>query len=163
YLVTKDGKPAQFSELTATQQTLELWSGTLRSMFTFEGHPIQIETSVHPTLDMLIVKIHAPAFNATRLGMDLKFPGIAAQLNPNPADWDHPDRHRTHILQQDARHVSLQRDLDDTRYFVEAASDEDVTFRAVDTHTLRVIAREGDASFNLKVLFSPERNAQALP
>ncbi len=33
HLLSKDGKPAQFSELTNTQQTLELWSGTLPKHF----------------------------------------------------------------------------------------------------------------------------------
>ncbi len=29
------------------------------------------------------------------LGIDLKFPGVAAELNPDPADWQHPELQHT--------------------------------------------------------------------
>ena len=163
HLISKEGQAAQFSELSNTTQTLELWSGTLRSIFTFEGQPIQVETSVHPTLDMLIVKIHAPSFGAQRLGVDVKFPGVSERLNPDPADWDHPERHATHITQQSPRQISLERTLDDTHYYVEAAANEDVTFKPIGPHAMRIHPVDGDASFSLMVKFSPNEQTTPLP
>lgn len=163
HLLSKNGKPAQFSDLKATRQTLDLWSGTLRSHFEFEGQPVDIETSVHPRLDMLRVSIKAPTIEPARLGVDLKFPGVAAQLNPNPADWEHPERHTTEVLGKSARQISLQRRLDDTRYFVTAASDEDASFEPIGPHSMRVRPKANDGVFRFSVLFSPERHQQPLP
>ncbi|HEY0686755.1 MAG TPA: family 43 glycosylhydrolase [Steroidobacter sp.] len=163
HLLSRDGKPAKFADLKQTRQTLDLWGGTLRSRFEFEGQPIKVETSVHPRLDLLLVRIDAPTIEGSRLGIDLKFPGVAAQLNPNPADWQHPERHVTQVLARSTRQLSLERRLDDTRYFVEAASDEDVTFDSIAPHTIRVLPKDGDGAFTFSVLFSPERHPQALP
>src|SRR5690606_20114958 len=84
HMLSIDGKPARFEDLKQTRQTLDLWSGTLHSRFDFEGQPVEIETSVHPRLDLLLVRVNAPSLGS-RLGLDLKFPGVSAQLNPNPA------------------------------------------------------------------------------
>ncbi len=59
-LLSSDGKPAKFADLKATRQTLDLWSGTLHSRFDFDGQPIEIETSVHPRLDLLMVRSMRP-------------------------------------------------------------------------------------------------------
>ena len=162
-LRSASGEPAKFSDLTATSQTLDLWSGTLRSKFTFEGQPIEVETSTHPQLDMVMVKIIAPKLAAKQIGVDLKFPGVAAQLNPDPADWQHPERHLTKVTKRSARQLSLERRLDDTRYFVEAAGDEDLIFQPTAPHSYRVTPKGEDGSFTLMVLFSPERRREALP
>ncbi len=160
-LLSKAGKPAQFADLKATRQTLDMWHGILLSQFQFEGHSIEVETTVHPRLDLLNVSINAPTLDASRLGLELKFPGVSAQLNPNPADWTHPERHTTEIVGKSARRISLQRRIDDTRYFVEATSDQDVSFDAVGPHTIRIQPKRGVFSFS--VLFSPHRPEQPLP
>src|SRR5690242_2184353 len=123
YLRSRTGAPVRFADLSATQQTLDLWSGALVSRFEFNGEPVEVQTRVHPELDMLIVKLSGPALAAGRLGVDLEFPGVAATLNPNPADWNHPDRHQTSVTAQSSRNLSLERKLDDTRYYVAVAAD----------------------------------------
>lgn len=163
HLLRSDGQPARFSDLKATRQTLDLWSGTLRSRFELESRPVEIETSVHPRLDLILVRMNAPGFAAAQLGVDLKFPGVAAQLNPDPADWHHPQRHVTEVLGKTQRQISLRRRIDDTRYFVEAASDEDVTFESIEPHVIRVLPKTNDGVFTLSVLFSPQRHEGALP
>jgi oligogalacturonide lyase len=95
YLAANDGKPAQFSALTNTRQTLDLWSGSLTSNFSFQGQGVQVETRVHPAQDIVMVEITSPLLAHGRLGVDLKFPGVSAKLNPDPADWNHPDKHRS--------------------------------------------------------------------
>ncbi len=53
----------------------------------FDGAPVEVETSVHPDRDLIIVRLRSKLLADGRLGMDLKFPGVAAKLNPDPADW----------------------------------------------------------------------------
>src|ERR1700742_1719795 len=93
YLISKHGKSAEFNDLSATQQTLDLWNGVLSSQFVLDGETIRVETRVHPHLDMLMVTLTGAALADRRLGVDIGFPGVAANLNPDPADWEHPDRH----------------------------------------------------------------------
>ena len=60
WLMNSQGKPATFADLSDTKQTLDLWSGRLTSSFRFDGAPVEVETSVHPTRDILIVRLKSP-------------------------------------------------------------------------------------------------------
>ena len=169
YLISKTGKPARFADLSATRQSLDLWNGTLDSRFELAGEAVQVQTRVHPDLDLIIVTLTAPALAAGRLGVDLKFPGVAAALNPDPADWGHPERHQTRVTTQTARGLSLARQLDDTRYYVSVGSDRDVTFTRVSPHAFRILPRILPGaigrldSLTLLVLFSRLPHSDALP
>jgi hypothetical protein len=163
HLLSAQGKPAQFADLSRTTQVLDMWSGTLRSEFVFDGEQVAVETRVHPDLDMLIVTLRSPALGTGRLGVDLKFPGVAARLNPDPADWAHPQRHETQVLSLNARQLSLTRRLDDTRYHVSAQADRDVTFTSTAPHTFRITPKGKAGSLTLMVLFSPDAHPSALP
>ena len=164
HLVDAQGRAAKFSDLSETRQTLDMWSGTLLSRFTFAGERIQVETRVHPVLDMLIVTLTAPTALATAsLGVDLKFPGVAASLNPNPADWQHPDRHRTTVASRGAREAVLERQLDATRYYVRVSTDRDMEFSPTGPHSFLIKPQARTKSLTVRVLFSEQPDRSALP
>jgi len=58
----------------------------------FDGKQVEVETSVHPELDLSIVRLRSALLADARLATDLRFPGVARELNPEPADWDHPPK-----------------------------------------------------------------------
>jgi len=163
YLISRQGKPAQFNDLSGTQQTLDLWNGALSSRFDFDAETVQVQTRVHPDLDMLIVTLTAAALADRRLGVDIGFPGVAANLNPDPADWGHPERHQTTVITKDARRISLERKLDDTRYYVKVSADRDVSLERVAPHIFRMLPRGGSDSVTFLVLFSERPYAGRLP
>jgi hypothetical protein len=165
YLMSRRGKPASFADLASTQQTLDLWRGALLSRFELDGEPVQVQTRVHPDLDMLIVTLSSPALAAGRLGVDLKFPGVSAALNPDPADWEHPQTHQTQVQAQSSRWLSLERKLDETRYYVTVATDRDVTFTQLSTHVFRILPSQGDKpdTITIMVLFSEQPHPATLP
>jgi hypothetical protein len=165
YMISKLGRTPRFADLTATQQKLDLWNGALLSRFELEGEPVEVETRVHPDLDMLMVTLTSPALAAGRLGVDLKFPGVSTTLNPDPADWEHTERHRTVVTAHGARRISLARQLDSTHYYVTVGSDQDLSFTEVARHSFRILpsgARKPD-SITLMVLFSERPHPRALP
>jgi hypothetical protein len=163
YLTSRDGKPAQFSALTDTRQSLDLWRGSLTSRFKFDDNDVQVQTRVHPTLDMVMVELTSPLLASGRLGVDLRFPGVSAKLNPDPADWNHPEKHRTIERSRDARQLNVERALDDTRYYALARSNKNVTFASIGPHSYRILPVGKPNSLVLMVLFSPEVIQEALP
>lgn len=169
HLLTREGRVARLADLTAPRQRLDLWSGTLLSHFELEGMPVEVQTQVHPDLDLLIVSFTSPAVAAGRLGVDLKFPGVSASLNPDPADWGHPGRHHTVVTSRSPQGLSLTRQLDDTRYFVKVGTSLPVTFTPLDAHGLRILPVEADGrlpgadTFTVMVLFSERPSSSALP
>jgi hypothetical protein len=161
-LTSASGNPAAFNELSKTRQQLDLWTGRLSSSFVYDGAEVEVETSVHPELDLLVVKLRSSLLRSGRLGVDLKFPGVAAELNPDPADFGHPGSHQTTELARGARGIALERQLDATRYYVQTGADRDVEIQAAGAHAYQ-IAATGSEELTLLVAFSPERESRPLP
>ena len=130
-----------------------MWTGRLSSSFVFDGKPVEVETSVHPDRDLLIVRVRSTLLADGRLGFNLRFPGVAAKLNPDPADWQHPETHSTQEISRSAGGLTLARQLDDTRYSVRVAADRELDIAAPATHAYRLTA-PGSAQITLLVEFS---------
>jgi hypothetical protein len=141
YLPTGHGGRAGFADLSATHQRLDLWNGALISRFNLDDEPVRIETRVHPDLDMLIVTLASRALAKGRLGAELTLPGVSANLDPDPEDWSHPSRHRTRLVGEGPRRLSLECILDATHYYVTVGADRDVSFTRIGPHAFRILLR----------------------
>jgi hypothetical protein len=161
-LVKADGKPAAFADLSATRQSLDMWNGRLSSSFVFGGESVEVETSVHPERDMVIVRLKSKLLADGRLGVDLRFPGVAANLNPDPADWTHPESHTTKEIARSADGLTLSRQLDDTRYTVRVASDRELGIATPGAHAYRLTA-PGSTQLTLLVEFSQAASSAPMP
>ena len=95
------------------QQTLDLWSGTLRSEFKWRGQKIAVETCCHPTEDRIAVRVRG------RIPVVFEFPYGSGAMNA--ADWAHPERHNTRQREASANSVVLDRTLDADSYSVSIA------------------------------------------
>lgn len=166
-LVSRDGGTAKLEQLGDPLQELDLWTGRLSSNFTFEGEPVHVETSVHPVLDAIVVRLRSRLVASRRLGLSASFPGVAQQLEPDPADWDHPAAHRTQVLSSAPRALSLERSIDDTRYYVKVASDQAFDLRRPGPHRFELLREpaEGRAAGEISfiVAFSPRPLTSELP
>jgi hypothetical protein len=161
-LVRADGKPAAFGDLSATRQSLDLWTGRLASSFVFDGTPVEVETSVHPNRDLVIVRLRSKLLADGRLGVELKFPGVAAKLNPDPADWANPEKHVTREIARIADGLTLSRQLDDTQYQVRVAADRELNIATPAMHAYRLTSR-GGSELTLLVEFSQAASPAPLP
>jgi hypothetical protein len=96
--------------VTNIRQTLDLWTGVLRSEFRYQGREIVVETCCHPTRDLLAVTVNAP------LAVAFEFPYGSGDMNA--ADWTHPERHRSTETGQGPQRTDIARELDGDRYSV---------------------------------------------
>ena len=137
HLQSADGKRATFADLSATRQTLDMWSGGLTSTFTYQGQPVEVETSVYPNRDILIVRLKSPLLADGRLGIDLKFPGVSHNLNPDPADWDHPEAHSTTQIAECPAGMIVEQKIDATVYHVKVMADHALRLEPSGKHEFR--------------------------
>ncbi len=165
HLRRADGSAAAFADLGDTRQSLNLWTGRLESRFVFDGVPVEIETSVHPERDIVIVHLRSALLGEGRLGVDLRFPGVGPKLNPDPANWLEPDSHVTREQSRGERELTLTRQIDDTRYTVRVSGDRELAIATPGTHHYRLIGVTPlDASeLTLLVEFSQQGAVKALP
>ena len=160
-----DGSPLGPSDVQSPVQTLDLWSGVLRSEFKLAGQPVRITTVCHPELDLVAVKIESDLVAAGRLSVQLAFPrgyNLAVKNTP-PLDWSRPRSHRTVIVERTAGRVELQRTIDDTRYRVAVAWTGDARLRETSRHHFRLAAGKRQSVLAFGVAFGPGPLPATLP
>ena len=114
------GRPLTAEDLGAIDQTLDLWTGTIRSAYTLGGQPVLVETVAHPTLSRVAIRLTSPLLASGALQVRFRFPYShrAGVRNKPPLVWDQPERHQTTVARQGAGLRQLERVLDESRYYV---------------------------------------------
>jgi hypothetical protein len=141
-----DGRVVEGAELTRIEQTLNPWTGIIRSAYTLAGQPVVVEAAAHATAAAAAVKIESPLVKAGRLAVHFRFP-YSYKLNSRnkpPLAWDHPDKHRTTLTQAGNGFAELTRELDASRYFARVGWDGAAVFGEVAPHHFKLEARGGD-------------------
>ena len=110
------------ADLTQINQTLDLWTGTLRSHFDLDGTAVAVETVVHPTLDQVAVRVCSPLLaqdDALAIGLAFPYGDTAFK---GGSDW-HVDasRHTSERVSPPSEcdpAPVLRHTLDGTSYFM---------------------------------------------
>lgn len=155
----RGGKPARFEALSATRQHLDLWTGALSSSFRFDGQPVTVTTRVHPDRDMVVVEIRSPLVASGRIGVDVRYPGVSHNLNPDPSDYGDAANRQTTVLARGRGTLLLSNRIDDTVYYSAIAA-TGATITQAGPHAVHVAARQGD---RLVVFVSFDRTRKPTP
>lgn len=113
----RDGTPARAADISDTWQRLDLWRGILVSRFIFEGERVEVTSFVHPAHDAIYARVKSRLLADGRLRVVVKFPGVAAAINPDPSDWGHPLAHVSRVIGRTQNKLLLERRIDATRYY----------------------------------------------
>jgi len=141
-----NGQPLEPGDLSGIAQTLDLWTGTIRSRFTVNGQPVAVETVAHAARSALAVRVESPLLKTGALQVRLRFPYSyrPSTRNKPPLDWDHADRHRTAVARDGRRFRQLERTADDCRYFVSLSSEADTALAEAAPHDFRLRTENSD-------------------
>ena len=154
-ILKSDGKPAKPSDLNGVRQTLDLWSGTVRSTFKIDGQPVEVTTCCHTTLDVVAVKIKSPLAAKGRLKVFWHFPYMA--LKDCNAVWDPNDnsKHKTEVIHRAGSRADLLRAVDADRYRVSVAWAGGGAFARTGPHRFVLSPKSGE--FSVLTAFGPAK------
>jgi hypothetical protein len=155
-LTNADGTPAQPSDLADIHQTLDLWEGIVRSHFTLDGQPVDVQTVCHPTEDTVAVRVESPLVASDRLAIRIRFPYGTGDART--ADWSHPDAHRTTLKLPKPPGMRFERQVDDSAYEVDAAWEQG-NFSVTGPHDYSLAASGDQKTLDLVCRFSPTEPA----
>jgi protein-glucosylgalactosylhydroxylysine glucosidase len=119
------------------QQSLDLWTGILRSEFEWRGRTIEVETCCHPELDVIAVRVSG------RVPVIFEFPYGSGAMNA--ADWTQPERHTTRT-RLTAGGAEIERRLDHDSYTVTVAATTGLAQEG--PHRLRLTPTANSFSFS---------------
>jgi len=141
-LTKGDGTAAAISDLSNITQTLDLFSGVIRSQFTFDGQVVNVTTVCHPKQDAIAVRVESPLVTAGRLAIDIKFPYGAG--DKASTDWTKPDQHKTEWTSTADNSGTFKRTLDFDRYFGSLVWSTPVKFETIASHEFRLTPTQGN-------------------
>jgi len=153
-LTKTDGRVAERADLAGVEQTLDLWSGTLRSRFRIGGELVEVETVAHPQRDALAVRVRSPLISAGRLAVELRFPYGTGQATA--ADWSQPGAHKTTLIRRGGSAVDLERRLDQDAYRVALSWLGGGSMAEIEPHSFRLTPAKDAAVFSFAAEFSPK-------
>lgn len=87
-LCKASGEALKPDEITGLVRTLDLWSGVQTSRYQINGEAVRVETSVHPTLDAVVVRIESSLITRSELQVVLDFPGPSGTLTETARTGD---------------------------------------------------------------------------
>ncbi|MBD2845691.1 glycoside hydrolase family 65 [Paenibacillus sp. IB182496] len=155
------GAPAQLEDLQVVDQTLDMWTGTIKSRFVILDEPVEVETRCHPAEDVIAVQVRSPLVAQGRIRLAYRFPYGSGTING--ADWEAPERHHTTITARTARSVKWARVLDQDRYEVEAACSAPFTVKEMAPHHYGIAVDADSDTFEWTTRFAPQPARRELP
>jgi hypothetical protein len=108
-LFKADGKLIEPGDLHNIRQTLDLWTGTVRSTYVIEGVPVEVMTCCHPQRDQLAVRVRSKLVAAGRIRILVELPspqGGACDVKEGPMNTESLTVERR--LHQDVYHVGAR-------------------------------------------------------
>jgi hypothetical protein len=161
-LKRSDGHPALPADLSAIHQELDLWTGVLKSQFTFEGEPVSVATVCHGERDLIGVTIRSALISDGRLQVMLAFPYASSASTGSGADWSKPEAHHTTMTQNGAARVDFVRTLDSDTYYSAISWYSHCTFVKRSEHEL-LLGAAGADSMEFVCAFSKTSISSELP
>ncbi len=160
-LLAQDGRRATLGDISPIEQSLDMWSGLLRSRFAFEGQPVEVETCCcGDRLDGVAVRVRSPLVASGQVGILLAFPYGSPEVNA--ADWSQPNAHETIVTRPAEGRVNLVRQLDADRYHVAAAWSSPARWESGEPHHFTIAAADSD-QIECVVAFGQDALPLALP
>ncbi|KAK1777866.1 Six-hairpin glycosidase-like protein [Copromyces sp. CBS 386.78] len=122
-----DKKNVTETDLQQKTQTLDIWSGVLRSSFVYKGVPVSVNTAVDPDSDTVLIevdyKLLQPRSPGGDGGLGLFFDFPFSDRNkfdaPFVGVWNATDKHTTVLQRQTSPYSAvIQHSLGQTTYFL---------------------------------------------
>lgn len=151
----KNGAAAGVEDITDIQQTLDCWSGEIRSSFKVEGERVEVLTLVSQEHDLIAVKVRSKLLEEQRLGLGIVFPSPSDAFLDNAVDYRLLENQEL-IAKQSTRHrLRLHRRLDSSRYELSLLSSLPLKFNQDKPLSFGIQAHEA-SEWTFTLQFSPE-------
>ncbi len=133
-------KPVQPSDMSNIKQKLNLWDGHLRSQYKLKGMPIEIESAVHGTRNMIGANIESSLVTNGDLSIDIQFPRgyLLNKKNTPNIDWLHDREHRTTLIRSNKNSAYFQRQVDSSSHTAVLSWQGSATLVKQGTHHYRL-------------------------
>lgn len=150
-MLKSNGDTVRLEDLDNIEQELDLWRGEIESTYKVEDVPVHVTLYGHPTEDGIAVRVQSPLIDLGRLKISFNFPyGKDCHVCPG-YDWQKSGSHRSSLINNNRRSLSIRREIDSTTYYSHIAWEDSASFAQSGEHSF-VLQPSGDR-IEFSVLF----------
>ncbi|MCX6916347.1 MAG: hypothetical protein NT167_25440, partial [Verrucomicrobia bacterium] len=129
-LMRPGGRALAPGDITGLARTLDLWTGLQTSHYRVAGQEVNVETCVHPSLDLVAVRIESPLVASGELEVTLDFAYPSLNNSPWVGEFSRTTGHATTALRRGKRRNDFTRRVDAVTYHAALAVAPGCSIRA---------------------------------
>ena len=153
-----DGTSVQIDDITAIDQQLKLYDGTIESTFSIKGHKVEVMTSAMQDRDATIYRIKSPLLANKQVGIVIRFPYPTGKHADDASDWNNSSKHISRIVNTSPNSAVIERHLDNTRYYLRLRWEGNAQIKEEARHRFTITTQSNvltlEAEYNLQNKFT---------
>ncbi len=164
-LTKKDGSKVILEDIKDIHQTLDMWTGELKSHFTIEGETVDVWTFCDQEQDVISVKVKSKLFKKGQIKIYLRFPYPTDAFLDEGNNYKNDDKHVSKLpkeityLSTAENITSISRQIDSTYYFVALKWDKNrATVIKKQAHYFQITPSVSSDVFELNAYFASSHN-----
>ena len=163
-LSKKDGAPVKLEDIKDIHQTLDMWTGELKSHFTIENEAVNVSTFCHQELDVISVKVKSKLLKTGQIKIRLRVPYPTDKFLDEGNNWGDEDKHSSKMTISKGNQTVIEHILDTTHYFVSLKWGENKgIISEKQKHYFVLTPSVSSDIFELNALFTPSNLANSIP
>ncbi len=157
-LLKESGQHVKPDEIIDIEQTLNLWEGFISSFFKIEQENVEVQTTCHPSRDLIAVEVQSERIKNGLIGINLRFPYPTGNHTDGASDWQSPEKHLSQIIWENENSAVFEHILDTTTYFVKLNWHGKAEVIQKEAHYFVLQPNDKSDLFSFSAEFSPENN-----
>ena len=161
-IIKKNGSLFTINDVKYIRQTLNMWTGEIRSTFSVENSPVEVITFCHQQQDAIAVRVSSPLIKAKRLSVRLRLPYPTGGWSDMGNNWGNENKHQSIISSKSTNGFTLQHVLDTTSYYIRSQWKGAASITTKSAHYFTVTPSAAN-HFEMTVRFDEKKNTAAVP
>lgn len=162
-LVKKNGQLAKANDIKNINQSLNPWTGEIKSGFTLEGIPVEVTTIGHQDLDLISASVSSPLIAAGRLKIRVRYPVATGEWADVGNNWSNNNKHHSQLVAQSAHGAVIKRQIDSAVYYTSFSWKGKAQLIEKQAHYFTITPNKASQRFSFSCLFSLQKSTQAVP
>lgn len=162
-LIKKNGKLATVNDIKNINQSLNPWTGEIKSHFTLEEVPVEVITVSHQTLDLISASVSSPLIAMGRLKIRVQFPYPTGEWADAGNNWANPNHHVSQAMGVSDDGAVIKRLVDSALYYTSLTWNGKAQLAEKQKHYFTITPAKDAKQFGFSCLFSEKQSGAKLP
>ena len=152
-ITLKNGKLASINDIENIHQTLNVWTGELKSSFSIENIPVEVITYCHQDKDEIAVRVKSDLIESGRIAIRLRFPYPTHGWKDVGNNWTSEEMHNSTIVSQTQMSAVIKHSIDSTTYFANLGWNITTVIKEKSKHYFVFVPSKNTKSFEFSCQF----------